>query len=296
MRINTVPVLIEGNSAFPERLPVDKISVLKKQLGSYIFSAQMLLNPIAKEDQVFKIEWIKYWDRIPDNLIIYIAVDPASTVKKKSDYSAFTVHGFDEKQNWYRLDMYRDKLSADQRISQLFRLYKKWQPYSQKPIKVLYETVGFQITDKQNIEREQSKHGLKIKIIEMGSGEMKKTAKVDRISAQQPYFERGEVLIPKQSIHYSFYESKNIDMVQEFLNEYSFFPKSTNHDDLLDTGSFPMYCEDWKNLRASTEEKKPEIPNDCLHSILERTSRFNFFKKLPSNMYNNRLFSMHIKR
>jgi phage terminase large subunit-like protein len=193
MKIYQLPLVYKGLSTFPKRFPMQAIQDMRKAQGSYVFSGQNLLEPVSEEDQIFRIEWVKYFDKIPTDLKIVIAVDPASSSKKRSDFTAYTVHGWDNKQNWYRLDMYRDKLSIDQRAIKLFDIYKKWQNIAQNKIPILYETVGFQISDKQNIERLQKNYGLHLNIIEMGGGEMHKTSKMDRIRAQQPYFERGEV-------------------------------------------------------------------------------------------------------
>lgn len=254
---------------------------MKKDQGSYTFSCHNLLNPIAEGDKKFRMEWIRYWDVIPDDLVIIIPVDPANTIKKRSDYTAMTVHGFDSKQNWYILDLYRDKLeSEDDRALKLFELHKKWKRRSQINPIALYEAVGFQISDKSNIERKQQEQDYYFEVFPMKGGALHKNSKVERIKSLQPYFERNQVgdksiFIPRTCKHYSKYHKREIDMTREFLYEYEFFtPNNTHlHDDLIDTLTFPLYWERFKHIRANKKvvEVKDNLEWDIEESFLRLT-------------------------
>ena len=272
MRITDIPVTYEDEDKnhhlmFPERVTMEGLEALKREQGSYHYNSQMMLNPTPEEDQVFRLDWLLYWDILPYDLKIIICVDPANTAKRHSDYTAITVHGWDSNQNWYLLDMYRDKLTSESdRWKKLLSLHKKYQTRSKTRIKVLYETIGFQLLDKHYMERQMKATGYKFPIIELAGGKLHQTSKSVRIRAIQPYFESNtfdtgtKIYIPKQAPHFSHYENKKINMVQEFLYEYEFFtPLMTHsHDDIIDTFTFPLYYEKFKNIIGSSEPKAPE--------------------------------------
>jgi hypothetical protein len=65
----------------------------RRDMGPYVFGAQMLQDPTADEKQGFKLEWLQYMSgpgtHRGHNLVI--VVDAASK-KKGSDYTAMWVH------------------------------------------------------------------------------------------------------------------------------------------------------------------------------------------------------------
>jgi hypothetical protein len=68
----------------------------RRDMGPYVFGAQMLQDPTADEKQGFKLEWLQYMSgpgtHRGHNLVI--VVDAASSKKKGSDYTAMWVVGF----------------------------------------------------------------------------------------------------------------------------------------------------------------------------------------------------------
>lgn len=253
--------VIEGKRyiTFPSRVSDSSITAMIKDQGNYTFSCQNLLEPVAEGDKKFKLDWIRYWEEIPKALMIAFCIDPANTIKKRSDYTSISVHGWDSRQNWYFLDFFRDKLkSEDDRALKLFELHRKWKPFAQNNPPALYETIGFQVSDKHNIERKQKEFEYFFEVIEMKGGVMHNKSKMERIKALQPYFESNQydgkkIYIPKTAVHYSKFHQKQIDMVKEFLYEYEFFtPNNTHmHDDIMDTCTFPLYWDRFKNIKAT---------------------------------------------
>ena len=82
----TVDGTIDGEPCVLSRA---RVAEKRRDMGAYIFSCQMLQNPIADEQQGFKREWIRYYDKInTDDMNGYILFDPANSKKKTSDYSA----------------------------------------------------------------------------------------------------------------------------------------------------------------------------------------------------------------
>lgn len=251
---------------FKDRVTPELIANMEVRMGSYAFSCSNLLNPVPEADKKFRMAWVLKWKEIPPNLKIVICIDPANSKNKSSDYTAITVHGWDEKQNWYILDIYRDKLDLeDDRAKKIIELHKKWSRYSQMLPIVLYETINFQILDKHNLDRKMRSENYFFEIVEMKGGRMHKTSKMERIKSLQPYFEANEhqeakkLYIPQNCYHYSQWEKKRIDMVQEFIYEFMFFtPNNTHkHDDILDTCTFPLYWDRFAYICADTTKAAP---------------------------------------
>lgn len=277
---------------FPNRITWQGIEDLKVRHGSYNFNGQYLMNPIPEEDQVFDLNWLRYWKHYPQGLNIMFCVDPANTAKKRSDYTAISVHGWDRYQNWYVLDLYRDKLAHEaERAKKLFSMHKKWQQRSQTKIPVLYETVGFQILDKHYLDRKMIEDKYFFPIIELKGGQLHSTSKSTRIRAIQPYFEANtydegkKLYLPKNCFHYSQYEKRQVDMVQELIYEIQFFtPMMTHaHDDLIDTFTFPIYTDKFKNIMASPVKKQSKRPDALTYRDVIRSyaKSKNIMNKLP---------------
>src|SRR3990167_5002751 len=78
-----IPGIVDGESTFPEKFTKEGFEAIRTREGSYQFQTQIMLNPIDPEHQVFKKEWIKWYDKPPEKMSFYLFVDPATTKKKK---------------------------------------------------------------------------------------------------------------------------------------------------------------------------------------------------------------------
>lgn len=215
----------------PEGEPVlkskKKIAELRRFLGPYSFSTQQLLNPLADEVQGLTKEWIRYHNGLDGaELNKYLIIDPANEKKKTSDYTAMFVIGLGEDDNYYVLDIVRDRLNLKERADELFRLHKVW-----RPLAVGYEHYGMQ-ADIQYIKERQERQNYRFQIIELG-GNM---PKIDRIKRLIPSLSEGRWYLP-QSLFKTNYEGKVENLVDIYLNEeYLAFPVPV-HDDMLDCQS-----------------------------------------------------------
>lgn len=196
----------------------------RRKMGIYTFSAQMLQNPVADTSQGFKQDWIMYYDyNNPDIMNKYILVDPANSKNKNSDYTAIFVIGLGQDENYYILEMIRDRMNLTERTKLLFDLHHKW-----KPLEVGYEQYGMQ-ADINHIKHSMGMRNYHFNIIELGG----KLGKNDRIRQLIPLFESGKIYFPYSCMKTD-YEGIVRDMVQDFIHqEYLSFPVS-QHDDMLD--------------------------------------------------------------
>jgi len=249
----------DNGEADGEPVLITKESLIKKRRdqGVYTFGCQMLLNPKSDKAQGFDEEWLQFYDSIEDShhtMNKYILVDPANEKKKKSDYTAMVVIGAGLDENYYLLDVVRDKLSLKERTDTLFELRKQWKTTG-RDLDVYYEKYG-KDSDIEHIRLEQEREGYRFPIKELG-GQM---AKNDRIRRMVPTFEDKNFIMPRKLIRVD-YEGKTQDIIHDFINnEYLPFPVG-EHDDMFDIISrikdVPI-----KFPQANQQEKKPvHIPN-----------------------------------
>lgn len=210
----------------PVLLSKEALNEIRKGSTPYIFSCQMLLNPLADEQTAFQRSWLKYYDYKPgieSSMNVYITVDPASAKKKNSDYTVFWVIGLSNDNNYYHLDLIRDRMNLKERTDMLFYLHRRW-----KPIAVGYEKYSMQC-DIEHIEGEMKRENYRFNIIELG-GIIKKE---DRIRKMSPIDAAGRFYIQETQL-YRDYTDKLVDLVKIFVeDEFTSFPVSA-HDDMLD--------------------------------------------------------------
>lgn len=204
---------------------------IQTETGNYVAegyaakNCQMMQNPLADEVQGFKLKWLNYYrdDRGTESMNKYIVVDPASSKKKTSDYTAIFVIGAASDNNFYVLDMVRDRLNLTERADAVFALHRRW-----KPVLVGYERYGM-MGDIEHIKQRQQDEKYHFPITELGG----KVAKVDRIRRLIPVFEQGRVFLPVE-LSKRDYEGREVDLINVFVNdEFTAFPVAA-HDDMLD--------------------------------------------------------------
>jgi phage terminase large subunit-like protein len=200
--------------------------------GVYNFSCQILLNPVASSLQNFKLEWLRHFGTFNHDYQLaanfYIIVDPANSKKDAADYTSMVVIACCSDDNYYLVDMVRDRLNLKERTEKLFALHKKW-----KPVAVGYEQYGLQ-SDIEHIESVMSQYNYHFNIIRLGAGKGAKLSKIERISKLQPVFQQRRFLLPFR-IHYVDYQGHIHNLVDVFIKEeYLSFPVA-KHDDILDS-------------------------------------------------------------
>lgn len=234
------PVYDENKN--PVLLSVERIEQKRKELGPYVFSSQMLQNPVADEAQNFKEEWLQTWPaQTTENLRIYILVDPASKKKKNSDYTAMMVIGLGLDKNYYIIDMIRDRLNLTERTQTLFGLHKMY-----RPVATGYEEYGMQ-SDIEHLLYVQEKENYRFPIYPLGGN----VGKEDRIRALVPLFEQKRIFLPMMCIR-PLHDGKTVDLTKVFIEEYKTFPVGA-HDDQLDALA-RIVTHDKKGIFASFPE------------------------------------------
>jgi len=203
----------------PVLLPKKRLEELLREQGEYVFSAQQLLNPVAESSQGFKLEWIRYYRELPAVLNKYLLVDPANEKKETSDYTVMAVIGVDAAENYYLLDLLREKLNLTERKAALFSMWRR----NPGILRTGYEKYG-KDADIAYMEEEQRREGTYFAITALGG----RTSKGDRIRGLVPLFEHGRFYLPRHMYR------AGRDLIAEFIeDEYVPFPYGA-HDDMLD--------------------------------------------------------------
>lgn len=236
----------DGEPSYPEKFTKEGFEQIRLKEGSYQYSCQIMLNPIDPANQVFKKEWIQWYEKLPEKISSYLFVDPATAKKKKSDYTAMIVLGVDDKMNWYIVDIIRDKLNVNERVESAWSLAEKHGVQ-----KILWEAVGFAETDINMLSEKRKNSTIKFPIETVSTQNI---AKVDRIRSLQPYYERKQVFWPKEITRFNKFHNRTINYIDDILLEYETFPFS-EHDDLMDAHSQALKT----SLKPPQEAKKQEI-------------------------------------
>ena len=219
------PATIDGTpDGEPVFLDRETLATKRREMGPFTFAAQMLQNPTADDAQGFDRAWIRHTRlQSTDGMNIYIVVDPASEKKKDSDYTVFMVVGLGSDENYYIIDMVRDRMNLTERAKKLMELHRMYRPKA-----VGYEKYGM-MADVEFARYLQQQENYRFDITELG-GTMPKN---DRIRRLVPLFEQGRVYLP-MSLHYVDYQGRSSDLVRDFVDhEYISFPVS-RHDDMMD--------------------------------------------------------------
>ena len=245
----------DGN---PVLLTPEAWEITKRDQPTNVLAAQMLQNPAAGNEAMFKREWLKFADIRPATLTVAIMCDPASSRKKGSDDTVIHVWAMDTARNRYLLDGYHHKMGLTERWVHIRDLRTKWAatPGIQL-IKVGYERYGSTsdleyFTERMEIEKNY------FEIVELAWPLEGPGSKYDRIQRLEPDFRQGKIYLAmiaqtetknqeemrRQSQAFRIYtptrrldhEGNAYGLNNKLLDEYLVYPYSP-HDDGLDTAS-----------------------------------------------------------
>lgn len=230
----------------------------KIKQGPSIIACQMLLNPAAGNEAMFKRDWLVFADVRPATLNVYIMCDPASSRKRGSDNTAIVAIGVDAAHNRYLLDGYHHKMSLKERWEAIRGLRKVWRamPGVQR-VEVGYERYGA-TSDMEYFEEMMLREKDSWEIKELAWPRDGTNAKIDRIQRLQPDFASKKfylaLLTEKETANQArvrregqafriFTPVKRRDhdgnlyaLNKNFIEEYLVYPFSA-HDDFLDAAS-----------------------------------------------------------
>ena len=229
-----------------------------KTQGMSTLAAQMLQNPAAGAQAMFKKDWLRFADVRPATLNVYILADPASSRKKGSDRTAIAVIGIDAAGNKYLLDGYHHRMSLSERWQALSGLRKVWMnaPGVQL-VKAGYERYG-STSDLEYFTERMERAKDEWEIHELAWPKDGTASKYDRIQRLEPDFRAGTFYLAAVTQGITKNQQRVIDLGQSYrvfspvkradenkslyalnktlLDEYLVYPFAV-HDDFLDACS-----------------------------------------------------------
>ena len=228
---------IHGN---PVLLTRDELATKRRNQTSYIFSAQMLLNPDPDKTQGFDENWLKYWNATNlNNLNFYLFVDPSSGKNKtKGDFTVMWLIGVGDDGNYYVVDVIRDRLSLTEKGDALFEFHRKYEP------RVYYEEVGMQ-ADIQYFNDRMDRENYRFTINPMTTKGVKKERRIDQL---EPLFREGKIYLPHR-LYKTLSDGSKVDVIRSFIvEEYTPYPYG-KYDDMLDSLSMITQVKLTKPMR-----------------------------------------------
>lgn len=231
IRVRNIPVVLDnGQPAWPAKYALTdeeakrtgKVSIedKKRQLGSLVFSYEMMNKPIDELSAEFKREYAQFsteHEVSQKDTNCYITVDSAVSEKESADYTGITINRVTRENKWY-ITTYRLKVNSKDLIEHLFYLNKTYSPKF-----IGLEETTFTMAIQPFIQDEMRKRSIFFSITPVKHKGQQKELRI-----------RG--LIPR-------WESKSIFLVGdnlELLDEMRTFPNS-QHDDVLDSLSMQIH-------------------------------------------------------
>lgn len=250
----------EGQLLFPARLTPKVLEETRKEMTDINFAGQMLQEPVPVGGGEFREEWMQWYQPggiKPKEMNIVILVDAAGgeelnkKKKKTSDWTVMCVVGLAPDNNYYLLDMLRDRLNPTERIDTLFMLHRKWNALAGKSPKVGYEKYGL-MTDTHYVRQKQTQDAYNFGLTELG-GQMMKEERIRRLI---PDMQNARWFFPG-TLAYVDQEGRKFDLITELKGEMASFPRA-RWDDILDSMSRVYEAElflSFPKLRATMTQK-----------------------------------------
>jgi hypothetical protein len=208
------------NPLWPERYGSESLEKARRQ-NFPMFLAQYCQTPIDLSTQLLREEDLHYYVEAPDNLTIFIGVDP--TVKAKSSSSrtpdkyAISVGGYDGSQI-YILELIKASGNKDQQIDRVKKVCDKWHPNL-----VLVEAESAQVWLFEDLIAKYPNIPAKA----VTSGGVSKSLRLTTLST---YFKNETILLPGRITNQGTIEESY--KANEFLIEWRGYPNAGDH--LLD--------------------------------------------------------------
>lgn len=215
-----------GNSNWHEKFPDSQMDELRRRVGSQnVFNKEYLLIPHADNESIVKDKWIKRYDDLPNRnqaqlLEIAIAIDPAFTIKKTSDYTAIVIGGVYVQDGFYKLYIHKKYVHKKMEPPEILRRMEDVVNIFALPykvdVRVIVEANGAQELLAHNLRTALQNKDL-VYVMSVKNTDDKKA----RLQAAVCPMERGHVFFP--NTRYA-----------KPIRQLKFFHEGTNSDDLVD--------------------------------------------------------------
>lgn len=168
----------------------------KLSTSDHVLACQYLQDPLSGAEKMFDVQQVKFYDVRPFSLRVYILCDPARSMKKGSDNTAYAVIGVDHDLNKYFLDGINHRCDLAQRWEWLVLLHKKWskEPGVQQ-VEVGYESLGA-LADIDYLKEQMQRTNYRFEIRELKWPREGGGSKSDRVQRLVPELKKGRFYAP----------------------------------------------------------------------------------------------------
>lgn len=199
----------DGSLYFPSRLSREKLDEIKRTQGSYVYANQYLNEVIPLDEQRFKKEWFKYYDKLPQTKNTFVFIDPAISQKKSADFTGLVVSHRDVGGCDYVEVAKRIRTTPTELIEMVFKINEQFRPQA-----IGIEKIAFQEVLIYMVAEEMKRRKINIPIVGVAYGP--EDRKELRISRLVPRFEWGGIYLKRGLV----------DLENELLK----FPRASNDD------------------------------------------------------------------
>lgn len=255
LRIRNIPVVIGGTPTWSGKYAMTdkeaevtgKVSIEDKQrqLGSLVFSYEMMNQPVDETLAEFKREYTQVATEEAykhKSVNTFITIDSAVSEKTSADFTGVTINRVSQENKWY-VTAYKLKINPKDLIDHLFYL---WETYN--PITIAIEKTTFTMAVKPFLDEEMRKRNKFLHITELSHTT---TSKETRIRGLIPVWESKTI----------FFVGNCSDLVDDMRT----FPRG-QHDDVLDSLSMqlevaykPHDMSEFEGLVLDEGPLRPEI-------------------------------------
>jgi phage terminase large subunit-like protein len=230
LRIRNVPVVIGGKPAWPDKYCLTdaeakitgKVSIedKKRQLGSLVFSYEMMNQPIDETLCEFKKEFETYITMAEVEKMStrrFITIDTAVSEATSADFTGVTINYVNGEKKWH-LQSFKVKYNPKELMDYMFTMWRNISP----------ECIGIERTIylqavKPFLDDEMRRRGIFMTIVELQHNQ---TAKETRIRGLIPRWESKSIV---------FIQDQCVDLQEEMRT----CPRGI-HDDVLDSLAYQM--------------------------------------------------------
>lgn len=258
IRLRNVPIMTDNIPSWgakyartdEEAKKTEKVSIEDKerQLGSYVFSYEMMNQPVDDRLAEFKRERIQHITEEEVKrmeTLCFITIDSAVSKKESADSTGITINRVDEHNKWY-VRTYKLKVNAMELIDHMFYLHKTYSPATMG-----LEDTTFTLAVKPFLQEEMRKRKVFFSVTPL---KHQSTQKETRIRA----------IIPRWESEAIFLVGDNAELIDEMRS----FPRGV-HDDILDSLAYQIqvahrphgvYSKDWQDTKAKEKtENNPAL-------------------------------------
>lgn len=205
---------LEGEALHPERYDLERLTKIKKAVGSQAWNALYQQRPSSKGGDIIKGAWFKRYSVLPRMKRVIITADTAQKTKQHNDYSVIIVAGLGVDGGLYIVDLIRGKWEAPELEQKVSDVWSKYRSMSVHKVYIEDKSSGTSLI--QNIQRKQ-----RIPV----EGVQVDTDKYTRVLGVQGYIESGYIYLPNDA-----------EWIEDFIKECEAFTAtdSHKHDDQVD--------------------------------------------------------------